>query len=112
MKPNPLIQAAHLLAPDLASGQSVVYFLQLKSGVFYIGSSTDLLQRLDDHSSGQACRTTQDDPPVAVLRIEIHPTFTAARRREAQLKRWSPAKKSALIRGEVAHLRRLSRSHD
>jgi catechol-2,3-dioxygenase len=51
----------------------------------------DLEKRLDDHLMEQACRTTELDPPVAVLRIEICPTFPEARRREAQLKRWSRA---------------------
>jgi predicted GIY-YIG superfamily endonuclease len=112
MKPNPLIEADLRLAPDLAKGQPVVYFLQLKSGVYYIGSSTDLSQRLDDHWSGQACRTTLVDPPAAVLRIELFPTCTAARHREAQLKRWSRAKKTALICGDASVLRQLSQSRD
>lgn len=91
---------------------SVVYFLQLQSGAIYIGASTDLPQRLDDHVSGQACRTTQLDRPVAILRIEICATFAEARAREAQLKRWSQPKKEALIRGDLDHLRMLSQSHD
>jgi len=49
---------------------------------------------------------------VAVLRIELLPTFSAARHREAQLKRWSRAKKEALVRGDSADLRCLSSSHD
>jgi putative endonuclease len=35
-----------------------------------------------------------------------------ARRREAQLKRWSRAKKEALIRSDFDHLRKLSQSRD
>jgi predicted GIY-YIG superfamily endonuclease len=89
---------------------SVVYLLRLRSGQLYIGSTTDLRQRLNDHASGQACRTTTIDPPVALLRIEIYPTFSDARHREAQLKRWSRAKKEALIRGDRHALKTLSRS--
>jgi predicted GIY-YIG superfamily endonuclease len=69
-------------------------------------------QRLEDHLSGQACGTAQLDPPVAILRVEFHPTFSDARRREAQLKRWSRAKKEALIRGNHPILKQLSQSHD
>lgn len=90
----------------------MVYFLRLLSGQLYIGCSTDLGQRLDDHVSGQACRTTLLDPPRALLRVEVHSSFAAARAREAQLKRWSRAKKEALIRGDLPTLRTLSRSRD
>jgi len=88
----------------------VVYFLRLRSGTRYVGASLDLEQRLDDHVSGQACRTTQLDPPLALLRIEVCSTFCEARQREAQLKRWSRPKKEALIRGDCENLRMLSRS--
>ena len=88
----------------------MVYFLRLSSGAIYVGCSTDLDQRLDDHVCGQVCRTTQVDPRVAILRVGILPTFSEARRREAQLKRWSGAKKSALVLGDFDHLRELSQS--
>jgi predicted GIY-YIG superfamily endonuclease len=89
---------------------SVVYFLRLESGIIYVGASTDLLQRLDDHRSGQACRTTQFDRPVAMLRVEGYATFAEARACEAQLKRWARAKKEALVRGDLGDLRVLSKS--
>lgn len=97
------------MVPSLSRGMSVVYFLRLRSGIPYIGVSADLEQRLQDHISGRACRTTTLDPPVALLRVEGCATFAEARRREAQLKRWSRAKKKALIRGDFAVLKKLSR---
>jgi putative endonuclease len=90
----------------------VVYFLRLKSGVIYVGSSIDLQQRLDDHTSGQACRTTALDQPVALLRVEVCSTFPEARQREAQLKRWSRSKKEALVHRDFDRLRKLSQSGD
>ncbi len=90
----------------------MVYFLRLQNGGVYIGASIDLFQRLDDHDTGQACRTTRLDKPVAVLRVEIFNTFAEARAREAQLKRWSRAKKAALINGNVGQLKSLARSRD
>ncbi|MDI1247929.1 MAG: GIY-YIG nuclease family protein [Lacunisphaera sp.] len=109
---NQLIRAAKHLAPAVRAGTAVVYFLRLKSGMIYIGCSVDLEQRLRDHQSGQACRTTALDPPTALLRVEVCPTFSDARRREAQLKRWSRPKKEAHIRGDFDRLRKLSRSRD
>jgi putative endonuclease len=100
------------LVPNIAEGQAVVYFLLLSSGTIYVGCSTDLDQRLDDHLCGQGCRTTQIDPPVAILRVEILPTFSDVRTREAQLKRWSRAKKQALVKGELERLHVLSQSRE
>lgn len=98
------------MAPSLSRGLPVVYFLRLQSGIFYIGAPADIIQRLDDHISGQACRTTRLDKPVAVLRVEVFKTFRAARVREAQLKRWSRAKKEALVAGNLKVLRYLGQS--
>jgi predicted GIY-YIG superfamily endonuclease len=90
----------------------VVYFLRLRSGALYIGASEDLEQRLEDHATGQACRTTQLDSPAAFLRLETFSSFSEARSREAQLKRWSRAKKEALLRGDGEALRALSKSRE
>jgi putative endonuclease len=94
----------------VSEAAAYVYFLRLRSGQIYIGTTTKLEQRLLDHEKGVACRTTRTDPPIELLRIEPVTTFPAARAREAQLKRWSRAKKEALISGDMTALRRLSRS--
>lgn len=107
---NVLISEMRQMAPAVSKGTPVVYILRLKSGGIYIGASTNLPQRLEDHISGQACRTTLLDPPTTLVRVEIHTTFAEARAREAQLKRWSRAKKEALILGDVYNLHRLSQS--
>jgi putative endonuclease len=84
------------------------YMLRLRSGRFYTGATTDLEQRFKDHLSGSACRTTQLDPPVALVHSEEYQIFSDARKREAQIKRWSRAKKEALIAGDLNKLRQLS----
>jgi putative endonuclease len=63
------------------------YILRLRSGKFYTGATTDLEQRFKDHLSGNACRTTRLDPPVALIHSEECQTFSDARKREAQIKR-------------------------
>jgi predicted GIY-YIG superfamily endonuclease len=112
MSSDSLISAAREIVPHLAKAVPVVYILRLRSGVHYVGASMDLEQRLHDHASGRACRTTQLDPPFALLRVEVCSTFREARRREGQLKGWSRPKKEALIRGDLEMLRALSRSRD
>jgi putative endonuclease len=109
---NALIAAARRMAPEVTRGSAVVYFLHLRSTAIYVGCSTDLEQRLHDHLSGEACRTTAIDSPTAILRVEIFTSLREARRREAQLKKWSRAKKHALIRGDAGALRQLSQSRD
>jgi len=86
------------------------YILRLKSGQLYIGSTTNLDQRYKDHRSGKACRTTKLDPPVELVYSEKYDTFAEARRRETQIKRWSRAKKEALVSEDLSKLKGLSKS--
>jgi putative endonuclease len=85
------------------------YILRLTSGNLYIGASSDLEQRYQDHQSGKACRTTKMDPPVSLLYTEVLNSFSEARRREAQVKRWTRAKKKALVSGNMDLLKELSK---
>lgn len=86
-----------------------LYILRLKSGALYVGATTDLNQRYKDHCTGKACRTTSLDPPVAVIYSEELETFSDARRREAQVKRWSREKREALACGDLKTLHPLAK---
>ncbi len=88
------------------------YALRLQSGSLYIGATTDLRKRYAEHLSARACRTTSLDASVSLVYAEEFETFAEARRREAQVKRWSRAKKEALVSRNTAALQRLARSHD
>jgi predicted GIY-YIG superfamily endonuclease len=55
-------------------------------------------------------RYTAERQPVALVYSEEHISTEAAIWRERQLKRWTSAKE-ALITGDVATLKRLTRSH-
>ena len=89
-----------------------LYILRLKSGQLYIGSTTDPDRRVEEHYSGNACRTTKLDPPLKIVYSESFPTFSEARKREAQIKRWTRAKKEALVTGDMVKLRNLSKSNN
>jgi len=91
---------------------SYFYILRLKSGALYIGSTKDLEKRYERHCDGSGGRTTSTDPPVALVYSEEHESFSDARKREAQVKRWTRAKKEALVTGDMDKLRALSKSHD
>jgi predicted GIY-YIG superfamily endonuclease len=86
------------------------YILRLESGSLYPGVTADLKQRYQEHSTKRACRTTTLDPPIALVNSEECETFREARQREAQVKRWSRAKKEALISGNLATLQNLAKS--
>jgi len=88
------------------------YILRVKSGILYPGATTNLTQRWTDHKAGRACRTTKLDAPVALVHYEEFESFSEARRREAQVKRWSGKKKEALVSGNSNLLRKLATSHD
>ncbi|MDY6951389.1 MAG: GIY-YIG nuclease family protein [Thermodesulfobacteriota bacterium] len=92
------------------SGPAHFYILRLRSGTLYPGATTNLKQRYEDHCSGNACRTTKLDPPLKLVYSESFPTFSEARKREAQIRRWSRAKKEALVTCDLEQLRSLSKS--
>jgi putative endonuclease len=89
-----------------------LYILRLKSGQLYIGSTNNLDRRFAEHAAGRACRTTKIDPPLKLVYSESLPTFSDARKREAQIKRWTRAKKEALVAGDLVKLRNLSISRN
>ena len=88
------------------------HMLRLASGSLYPGATTDLQRRWKEHISGEACRTTKYNAPQALVYQEEFATFSEARRREAQIKRWSGKKKEALVAGDKERLRTLAVSHD
>ncbi len=87
-----------------------LYILRLRSGALDVGITRDPSRRwrehIEAHGSG---RTTSEDPPRQVVYRERHPSVTQAIRREKQLKRWSRAKKEALVAGDWQVLKRLSK---
>ena len=87
-----------------------LYILRLKSGSLYIGATKDLERRYKEHCAGNACRTPRINPPIELVYSEETPTFSDARKREVQIKKWSRAKKEALIVFDMVKLKELSKS--
>jgi putative endonuclease len=82
------------------------YILRLQSTHLYCGSTRSLEKRIKDHFAGRACRTTRIDPPIALVYSEEYPSYKEAFRREHQVKRWSRAKKEALVAGDMDRLKK------
>ena len=77
-----------------------LYILRCGDGSLYIGTTTDLTRRLQEHASGKGGAYTRTRLPVALLYREPHEDRAAAQHREEQLKRWTKRKKLALISGD------------
>ena len=90
-------------------GQFVVYIVRCADGTYYVGSATDLAARIDAHNAGQGPRFTACRRPVALVYSEPFDAMAQARQREIQIKKWSRAKKEALITGDKLRLHNLSR---
>jgi putative endonuclease len=89
-----------------------VYILLCSDGSYYTGVTNDLDRRFAEHVSG-------DDPncytfkrrPLVLKYYEYYRVIDDAILREKQIKRWSRAKKQALVNEDGNKLTELSRSY-
>ncbi len=82
-----------------------IYILRCTDGSLYIGQTSRLATRLNDHNSGRGAAFTFKRRPVELVYSEAHPTRLAAIRRERQLKCWTREKKEALYAGRSQVIR-------
>lgn len=87
-----------------------VYILECSDKSYYVGSTTDLEQRMFDHSTGLYGGYTSSRLPVRLLWSHAFSDIRDAFAFERQIKKWSRAKKEALMRGDFDLLHLLSRS--
>jgi predicted GIY-YIG superfamily endonuclease len=73
-----------------------VYILQCADGSYYVGKTNDLCTRLTIRLES-AQTTLRCVVQSKMVYAEEHSTIRSAKDREMQLKRWSRAKKEALI---------------
>lgn len=88
------------------------YIVQCSNGSYYVGHTHDLATRIQDHNTGKGALHTRVHGHVKLVYSETHSSELAAIDRERQIKRWSRAKKKALIEGRKDRLRELSKSRD
>jgi len=77
------------------------YILECADRSLYVGATDNPEQRERHHNEGKGSEWTAARRPVKLVWTEEHSTLSSARKRENQLKRWSRAKKAALIRGSL-----------
>ena len=86
-----------------------VYILRCADENLYIGSAHNLDARVKAHNDGRGAAYTFKHSPVGLVYSEAFHSETEAVTRERQLKRWSRAKKEALVAGDIARLKSLSK---
>jgi putative endonuclease len=96
--------------PALSMLKGVVYILLCNNDEYYVGSTTNLELRLQEHRSGVGSGFTKAHLPIDLVYTEEYDTIHEARLRERQLHKWSQAKKEALINGDIEKLKELSKS--
>ena len=89
---------------------AITYILLCGNGEYYVGSTSDIGRRLQEHQSGRGADFTKGHLPVKLVYTEEYHTIEEAYKREKQLHGWSRAKKEALIRGDIETLKQLSKS--
>ena len=77
------------------------YILLCADDSYYVGVSGAPERRVKEHNEGKGSVWAGVRRPVQLLWTEDHPSLSSARSRENQLKRWSRAKKEALIGGSL-----------
>jgi len=86
-----------------------VYILRMVDSRLYVGMTNDLNRRESEHGAKPSTRTTHIFGAGQLLYSETFPNRERARKRERQIKKWSQAKKEALIRGDFSLLKNLSK---
>lgn len=86
------------------------YMLRCADGSYYVGTARlGLDQRVSEHNRGAYGGYTSTRRPVVLVWAEHFQLITDAIAAERQIKGWSRAKKEALIRGDYASIRTLSK---
>jgi predicted GIY-YIG superfamily endonuclease len=86
-----------------------VYVLLCDQKTFYVGMAEDFEKRLVEHKRGYSTYTKKFSDIRLVYQEQCR-NRAEAERRELQLKKWSVAKKRALIAGGKTLLQKLSKS--
>jgi len=87
---------------------SWVYILRCADGSYYTGCTTNIEKRLSEHQQGLIEGYTSKRLPVELVYSEEFSEIRYAISAERQIKRWSRAKKEALIRGDSKALHELA----
>ena len=87
-----------------------LYILRCSDGSYYVGTTrTSLEARVAQHNAGAFLGYTLTRRPVELIFSQWFDQITDAIENERKLKKWSRAKKEALIRDDFASLQQLAK---
>lgn len=92
-----------------SSSNFFVYILRCSDGSFYIRHTQNVEERVKLHNDGRGALWTACRIPATLVYEERHPSELKAIHRERQIKRWTHAKKLALIKGDRSRLKALAK---
>ena len=73
------------------------YLARCSDNSLYSGTTVNLKARERRHNAGRGARYTASRRPIEIVHHEEFETLLDARRREAEVKRWSKAQKEKLV---------------
>lgn len=73
------------------------YLARCSGKSLYAGTCIDLAEREQKHNDGRGAKYTRSRRPVRIVYSEEHESLSAARCREAEVKKWSKERKEELV---------------
>ena len=85
------------------------YMVRCVDNSLYCGQTNNLEKRIVEHNSNssRSAKYTRARKPVKLVYSEKYKTLQEAMSREWQVKKWTKAKKEALIKGSIILLKKL-----
>lgn len=85
------------------------YLARCADGSLYAGTCVDLAAREAKHNAGTGAKYTRSHGPVKFIYNERFRTLSAARKREAEVKKWNKEEKEELIRKKMERMKKAKR---
>ena len=85
-----------------------MYILECVDNSFYVGSTTDLVFRMQQHQMKEGANYLKDRLPVKLIYYEEFDRIDEAFKREKQIQGWSRKKKIALMKRNIKELKLLA----
>jgi len=85
------------------------YIVRCSDNSLYCGQTNNLETRIKEHNSSRVrgAKYTRIRKPVSLVYSEKYPLLQLAMKREWQVKKWTKAKKEALVNGSLKLLKKL-----
>lgn len=75
--------------------------LRCSDDSLYCGITNDVEHRLNEHNHGKGSKYVRSRKPAYLVYAEEHADISRALKREAEVKKWSKAKKEKLVSNEL-----------